>query len=178
MSTQRGIAKRPGANGRTARRQTAWDDQMFNSVSTVSTSTASLIIQNTADPEKRGCTVVRILVHLWLHAATPGAASGQQQIELGIAMASDDAFVGGALPDVETGDDFPIGGWLWRDVFLVIDETLANGPVPAVEVKIDLRSQRKLDRASIYLATHHSAIEGTDFNIRRSGIIRSLYKLP
>jgi len=133
---------------------------------------------NVADTEKRGCTLVRTVVGLCLRAASPGVVSGQQRVTIGIALVSDDAFSASAVPDVEDAADFPVQGWLWREVRLVYDETLATGIINPVEVRLDLRAARKLDRSSMVLLMSNENLEGTGFDVRVLGLIRSLYKLP
>ena len=137
-----------------------------------------MIAQNVADPEKRGCTIVRILAHLWLTATTPGAVSGIQRVHCGIGLASDDAFSANALPDIDQDSDFPVGGWMWRDLYVIKDETLASGVFAPIEIKVDLRAQRKMDRASVFLARSNTANEGSAFSVRMTGLVRVLYKLP
>ena len=97
---------------------------------------------------------------------------------MGIGMSSDDAFTANALADVNTDSDFPMGGWLWRDMVMVMDETLGSGVTPYIEVRVDLRAQRKLDRASVFLARSNTAQEGTNFSVEMTAFIRMLYKLP
>ena len=126
----------------------------------------------------RGCTLIRILINLNLRASTPGAVSGQQLAWFGIGLYSEEAFAAAVLPDAQTSSEFPVGGWLWREAILVVDETLANGPMPLQVVSRDLRAMRKLDRGALILTFHNQAVEGTTFNVRCNGMVRCLYKLP
>ena len=152
---------------------------MINTTMVTGANLLQLLTQNVADPEKRGCTLVRTLVKLVGAPAAPGATEGIMRVSFGIAMASDDAFVGGALPDVQTADDFPVGGWLWREP-MFINDMVANASNMGVmaELKVDLRSQRKLDRVSLYLHGFNELVQGTGFLVRVMGLIRCLYKLP
>ena len=137
-------------------------------------------MQNVADPEKRGCTLVRLIMDFVMFASPPGAVSGRQVVSMGIAVVSDDAFSSGAtgMPNPEVSTDYPVGGWLWRKVVPVFDETLATGHVPPVEVRQDLRAMRKLDRSTLAFLAFNDAGEGSPFTVQWIGIIRSLYKLP
>ena len=165
---------------RAARRGTAWDDTLPN-VSVADGAFGSLLlIDNTADPEKRGCTLVRLILDFDIFPATPGAVSGRQNFAMGIAVVSDDAFTSGAsgMPNPEVNTDYPVAGWLWRKRVAIFDETLATGPVPLTHVREDLRSMRKLDRSSVALLMFNGTGEGTAFNVTIMGTIRALYKLP
>ena len=137
-----------------------------------------LLCENVADPEKRGCTLIRTLLHLWVLSNNPGSTEGSMHVIFGIALASDDAFVGGALPDVEVDADYPVGGWLYRDSVLVTDMVANASMLRATELRADLRNQRKLERSSIYLEVANVLANGNSFVVRVSGIIRCLYKLP
>jgi len=164
---------------RAQRRNTAWDDTRIAS-DVANGSTANVeIASDVGDAEKRGCTLIRTILSLWIHASTPGAVSGSQIVFLGMQLASDDAFTGGALPDVEVGADFPMAGWIWRESVFITDETLAaGGSIQPIALWRDIRSQRKLDRSTVMLSIHSAPTEGTAFNIRVVGLMRLLYKLP
>ena len=157
---------------------TAWDDTFVDVTASSGADTTQLLVGNVADPEKRGCTLVRMLIRLWVNQSTPGVVSGIQALTMGIGLSSDDAFTANALPEVQVADDFPQTGWLFRDQVLVLDETLATGVFAAISVREDVRSQRKLDRASAYIRISNVAVEGTSFSVRCKGLIRALYKLP
>ena len=182
MSMYRRTVRKPGAVGaaRRQRRLTAWDDQVMVAGFTATSGggNAVLLAENVSDPEKRGCTVVRLLARLTLAPATPGAVSGVQTLAMGILTMSDDAYTASAFADPEQDADYPVGGWLYRDVVTVRDETLASGIVAFPEVVLDLRAQRKLDRSTLAFRVFNSALEGTAFTVRITGIIRVLYKLP
>ena len=160
------------------RRITAWDDEIHEFSLTNSSQTAINLMTNVADPEKRGCTLVRLIIDVVLFPATPGNASGRQIVSLGIGVVSDDAFAAGTLPDPEEESDYPVGGWVYRARKSVFDETLATGLVRPVLIEKDLRAMRKLDRSTLALIVHNGAVEGTAFTIGMSGLTRSLYKLP
>ena len=181
MTTRGRTARRPTAARVVApRRLTAWDDQVITLTTLASGGTGLqlLLCENVADPEKRGCTLIRIIIGLSFFPTPPGQVSGRQAVSFGIALASDDAFTGGALPDPETDDDYPVSGWLFRTTFPVFDETLAtSGPI-GYRIERDIRSGRKLDRSSIYMDMHSAGDEGTQFSIGVIGLVRCLYKLP
>ena len=181
MTTRRGIVRRPGpVVARAPRRLTAWDDFRMNNSTADGAFATFALMNNIADPEKRGCTLIRMILDFVLFPATPGAVSGRQLYSMGIGVVSDDAFSAGAtgLPNPEVDSDYPVGGWLWRKTVAVFDETLATGHVPPVQIQADLRAMRKLDRSTLAFMLFNGTGEGTPFAVQRIGQIRCLYKLP
>ena len=161
-----------------ARRMTAWDDEIINFDTATGSRASFLLMQNVADPEKRGCTLIRVIMGLTLAASSPGSVSGQQKVSCGLFLVSDDAFVASAIPDVDVAADYPMGGYMWRSQYLVQDETLATGPIAPVRIDLDLHAARKVDRASVTMTWTNEPVEGSTFSVRTLGIIRCLYKLP
>ena len=162
------------------RRKTAWDDQLFNQDVATGSRVLLLLVEDVADPEKRGCTLVRMIFGINLLASNPGAVSGQQKVSMGVMVVSDDAFLAGsaAMPDPTVDAEFPVGGWLFRAQYIVQDETLASGIIAPLRIEKDIRSQRKLDRASLVFRAENDSMEGSTFSVRMVGLIRCLYKLP
>ena len=178
MSTQQRTARRPGPT--VPRRMRRWADKLMNlNVNSSASSTFDLTNEFTAN-ETAGLTVVRMILCYSLRAATPGAVSGQQVVDIGVGLFEAEAFAAGVLPDVQSEADYPRGGWLYRCRHLAVDETLANGPMPMLEVNKDIRSQRRLGGPDVALGVlvRNDPLEGTTFSIRVVGIIRTLYLLP
>ena len=167
------------ANGRGApRRSTAWDDSLYNFSLGSSSQTDQELMQAVNDPEKRGCTLIRTIVNLWLAPQDPGIASGFMLADMGIALISPDARVADAYPDPEAAGDYPVTGWVWRDRIVIMNELLSTGVVVPSRVQLDLRSSRKLDRADPVFIITNSVGLGGGFVTQVMGIIRMLYKLP
>ncbi len=106
------------------------------------------------------------------------AGFGVQQIILGGAIITGDAFVAGATPEISDPADEPINGWMWK-----LSGAVAAQPTEE-ETRVtrfigDFRSQRKLTSdTELYLAGVNLAITGTAFTVQLAGIIRVLVKLP
>ena len=178
MTTQRRIARRPVARGGAPRRLTAWDDAEVSETLTSGATGTHELMQNVSDPEKRGCTLVRCIINLWLVPNVPGQVEGLQQLWIGISLVSDDAFVAGALPDVDDVADYPMGGWLLRRT-VVTQDMVANASNRVVTaVDLDLRAQRKMDRSTMVMSFLNQNRGGTPFTVRLVGLVRCLYKLP
>ena len=164
---------------RAQKRVTAWDDQLVLGTTLFDGVTGSFIlVENSADSEKRGCTIVRILVGMQFVPAVPNAVNGLMVVTLGIGVTSDDAFSAGALPDPEVDADFPVQGWMYRDRFMVADVASGGNAGAILRVEKDLRAQRKIDRSSPFMSVRVDNIQGTAFSVIESGIVRVLYKLP
>ena len=93
MTTLRRTARRPTvARGTAPRRGTAWDDKLVNFSLANGAGTAAIeLVTNVSDTEKRGCTLVRLLLDLSFWANPPGTVSGVQLFDTGIGLVSDDA---------------------------------------------------------------------------------------
>ena len=125
MTTRQRTVRRRAVNG-AARRRTAWDDQIVDFDIASGGQALFLLMENVADPEKRGCTLIRTIMGVDVNCAVPGQVSGQQKVSIGIMLVSDDAFVAGAaaMPNPATESEFPVGGWLLREQHLLVSETL------------------------------------------------------
>jgi len=137
------------------------------------------LLVNVSDADKRGLTVVRSLVHLYFSVVAGEAVNGSQRVIMGMQLASEDAFAAAAVPDPNNATEYPIGGWMFRDM-VVVTNSAAGGftSVQAVEFKLDLRAQRKLDRSEMMYSVENNAGSGATFGVSVQGIIRVLYKLP
>ena len=136
------------------------------------------LLVNVSDADKRGLTVVRMLIHLWYTSTAGGPVDGSMRLFQGIQLASEDAFAAMALPDPNNSTEYPIGGWMYRDMIVCTESALGvlrNNPV---ELWRDLRSQRKLDRSEMVFSVENNAGGGTTFSVDVQGLIRVLYKLP
>ena len=157
------------------RRRTAWDDQIVTLPVTTGAATSVLLVEDAADPELRGCTMIRTIIGVDLFPDVQGAVTGVQRLTMGIGVASDDAFAAGSLPEPDDQTDYPQGGWVYRASFNVADRV--GESLPLVRVDQDLRAARKIDRSSVYLRIQNTAVQGSTFTIQLSGLIRVLYKL-
>ena len=159
------------------RRRTAWDDEWITETIASGGVGTSLLVQNVADPEKRGCTLVRLIVDMVFTPVTPLQSSGVQWIQFGIGLTSDDAFTAAATPEPEAEADFPVQGWILRSHSVLVSET-SPGPGMVERRFYDLRVSRKLERSSVFVSVTNTAIEGSALAVRHNGLFRALYKLP
>ena len=156
---------------RGTKRRTGWLDTLVAfSTSSGSQSNVSLLgPMSTVDTI--GKTLTRILLHLYFYKQAP-LNDGHQVVDVGIGMAAQEAFTGNILPDPDTALDEPERGWVWRDRIIVPqDASNVNNPM---EVRADIRSQRKLDNGELYFIMDNNPGDGTAFTVETTGLIRAL----
>jgi len=129
--------------------------------------------------ERRGLTLTRMLIHLWVSdAATIETALGSQMVDLGIAVIDADALSASVVPDPAVEEDFPPRPWVWRDqVYCRSPETIV-APFLFPEIKVEVSSQRKLGNGAMVLVVDSNRANGIAFTVRVTGLIRSGYLLP
>ena len=155
-----------------------WADNLINQVQGASggSDTEDLFPALSRD-ERRGITVVRMLIDL---AVTPETLSGvvASQISfMGIGVASFEAFGVDAVPDPDVETDRPARGWLWRTSLVVLDDP--DTIVQPMRVQADVRSKRRVDDGVLFLRMINTDRTGiTPFSIQVTGIVRVLYLLP
>ena len=179
MTTRQRTARRPSVNG-AARRRTAWDDTLLSTFTISSGGQNDVeLMPAIIDPEKRGYTLIRMVMHLYVAPQAPGVQSlALQAVDVGIGLFSPDARAANAFSDPGAAGDFPVTGWIYRDRFMVRDELITDGIVPWADVRLDIRAMRKLDRADPVLVVDNANVTGAGFVVVVGGIIRILYKLP
>jgi len=160
------------------RRTTAWEDTFVNQTLVNNARLDQDLLVNVSDADKRGMTVIRTLIHLYFPETAATEVSGVQKLLMGIQLASEDAFAAMAVPDPNNSTEFPIGGWMYRDIVVVSQSSARLHQNPVTEVRLDLRSQRKLDRSEMIFSIENNASGGTAFGVDVVGLIRVLYKLP
>ena len=156
-------------------RPTDWVDTTVNlEISTGNQSVTSLIT-GLSPSDMWGVTVIRTIIMLSAFSNTVAGAFGCQQLDLGIGIASQEAFAAGVLPDPNISTDKPPRGWMWR-VEKVVSQNGAGAPI-VTELEADIRGARKVENGEVYLIGFNTALLGTTFQVNVRGLIRQLYKL-
>jgi len=163
---------------RAARRGTVWVDQSWNLSTADGGEELFTLLPGIVDPDPLGWTLIRTILCYSVMAQVPTAARGYQMYDVGIGIASNEAFAVGVtgIPNVGTAADHPERGWVYRCRHIVQDDTAI--PMPIVNVFKDIKSQRKLDRGVLYMTAESTAGFGTALTLRFMGLTRSLFKLP
>ncbi len=134
------------------------------------------LLGNLSEDERRGITVVRQIIGLWMTPIPTSGVVGSMFVDVGIGVASEDAIIAGAVPDPNIGQDRPARGWLFRDRVVVVDD--ADNVVFPTVIKEDSKSKRRVDSGELFLVMNNTLNSGTGFTVRVAGLIRTLYLLP
>jgi len=133
------------------------------------------LMTGVAPVNMRGMTLIRTIISLGMVSTTTAGAWAAQSINMGIGVASQEAFAAGVLPDPDSATDKPPRGWVWRAHKVVTQNGV--GSQVAWEVTADVRGARKIENGELYLIITNTNQEGTSFNVNMTGLIRTLYKL-
>ena len=158
------------------RRVRSWRDTLINTVVSNATQDVSDLMSGLVETESEGVTVVRTLMCYSMYPASPGAVNGVQMVDVGIGVADREAFSASVLPDPNVAGDEPYANWLYRCCHAVMDSVDAFDHSP-IEVSKDIRAQRKVGRGNLYISVHNTLAQGSSFQIRFTGIIRTLILL-
>ena len=157
-----------------------WIDTVVGVQATAGAGGVVLDLDNMAtQSESRGTTLIRCLAHLFVASSVEGGVTGQAIAHLGIGVASREAFALGisGVPDPATESERPPRGWIWRDAAMVRE---ISGSVTGafVDLKVDVRSMRKVDDGRLFLRIEPIVLSGTGFVVQIAGLVRCLCKLP
>jgi len=135
----------------------------------------SSLITEMSSGDRRQSTIIRIILSIALNSTTVAGAWGTQRVDLAIGMASQEAFTAETLPDPVISTDKPSRGWMYRTSKMV-SQNVSGGQI-LFPIEVDLRAARKIEQGILYMIWDNSAVEGTSFTVRLSGLIRVLVKL-
>ena len=160
----------------TQRRPRAWADRIISLG--VTSGAQTIPFDLLADlPDTTVKTVTRLIGTFTLVPSDLDAAvTSAQRIDMGIGVASQEAFTAGVVPDPNVQADYPALGWLWIDSQTVI-KVNASGTTEAFlypTVHFDIGAQRKVDRGIIYFVANNTLILGSAMGIQVVGRIRTL----
>ena len=156
-------------------RKADWNDTLIESAVANGGQLLLSLMVNFAVLQTSGLTIVRLIGSLTYYKAAP-SNDGNQVVDVGMGLASQESFAAGVVPDPKTDADEPVNGWMYRDrVALSFDATEV---MPPVRTMFDLRSSRKIDGAEPYIVFDNSPAGGTAQTVEISGIVRMLYLRP
>jgi len=163
----------------TPRRRRIWADRVIDLLITSGGQTIpiDLLVDLPEDDVKTvTCIIGRITS---VYADPDGALTTSQRIDMGIGVASREAFTAGIVPDPATQADYPTQGWLWIDSPTTL-KVNASGTTEAFHVPVvtfDVGAQRKVDKGVLYFVADNTLIVGSAASIRIVGRIRALVLL-
>ena len=156
-------------------RPRAWGDVLLQS--TISSGGALLtdLLANLSPSDT--VTVIRLVGDLqFTPSAVSSVVDGTQVIDVGIGVASEEAFLATIVPDANAAGEQPARGWLYvarRVLYQAVDA----GPLDRFiypQFRFDIGSQRKVDRGRLYMTIHNSSDLGASQSVRVTGRVRAL----
>ena len=156
-------------------RRTKWEDTLVQQSIANGGSAMQTLMGNVTPNESEGETLTRCIGELSLFAVAAGAF-GVQRIDLGIGIASQEAFAAGVVSDPTTADEEPSRGWVYRQRCVVAQNGAGMNPI--YRCTFDIRAQRKIDGAELFITFDNRDETGTTFLVAVSGLVRCLFLLP
>ena len=164
----------------TRRRQTLWVDTLhefgIGSGTAVNVSLMGPLIP--AESRNYGMTLIRTIICHDYHYTVHDSGEGHQVLDIGIAVAEQDAFSALALPDVGAAlAEYPTRGWIYRCRHSLQGFAADQPAVDVRSVYRDIRAMRKLDNGLVYLQAQNAPGSGAASSVNVMGITRCLYLL-
>ena len=158
------------------RRQTQWTDTLVNvSIADGARNVVDLMGGLTAD-ETRHWTLIRTIFDLYMGSNTVAGAWGTLIADIGIGVASREAFEAVILADPDVVDDRPARGWIYRTRCAVTQNGV--GHLLYQRCTGDMRVGRRIDDGVLFLHSAVNLLTGTTFTVQQFGIVRALWLLP
>ncbi len=157
--------------------KTFWADTLFNLDITSGGQGRVTLITDFSSEELRlaQITLMRTIVGLDCAYTIHDNGEGSQRCDIGIAIASQESFAAGSVPDPSNAADHPIRGWIFRTSGRVFGFAADQPAVYSWRIDKDIRSRRKLENGEAYLVADNTALEGTASTVRLVGLVRQLW---
>ena len=156
---------------RGARRATRWLDTIVNESIVNVASVADNLDSNISQGDKKGMTLVRMILELNLSAAGTGTGA---LLHAGIFLLHGDAKTAGVYADPE--DQAEQAGYLWRWTGTCFTSAV-NDRSQQTQIKADLKSRRKYPSEDHELVLYMKATSSS-ITVNVDGLIRTLWLLP
>jgi len=119
-------------------------------------------------------TLMRTIVCADVARTVHDSGEGSELVDVGIGLASQEAFQADVLADPDNESDFPLRGWIWRCRYRIYG-FIANDPaVFNRHIEMDLRGKRKIENGELFLSLVNTAQEGASGTVNIAGIVRCL----
>jgi len=168
-----GSGRRPTSQGR----KTEWIDTLVSGVVSSAGQVRDSLLSDYISNELAGWTLTRQLVHIWYATDSTQGSFLKAGIDVGVGLVTQEAFAAGIVPDPGTEGDRPVLDWVWRDRLMIMSNTDVTVRMPQIELRLDIRSKRKIGDGELLLIHDNTAIN-SGFQVRLHGIVRSLFLLP
>jgi len=173
MTTQRRSRGRTGRQfSRAPKRAVQWKDRIVDLTLAAAAQNLFNLTSGIPDDQKKGRTIVRLLIDLKANLATAGTGG---LLSMGIYLIEQDAFSAAAAADPDGDTVQP--GWMWRwhgSVF----SSVTNDAAQRTSLVFDIRARRKLmgEEIDLIMVTNWSAGASGPVNI--DGLVRTLWMIP
>ncbi len=124
---------------------------------------------------RSGMTLMRLILCWDLSYTIHDSGEGQQLVDVGIGIASIEAFGAGVLSDPEIETEHPQSGWLFRCRVPIFGFAADQPAVYVRTIERDLRARRKLNNGVAFLSVSNMAESGAASAISLRGITRTLW---
>ena len=157
--------------------KTFWSDTLLvDDIGVTSFHTESLLQQTTRPEQRIGrWTLLRTIIGLDIGATVHDSGEGSSTIDIGIGIASQEAFLAGVFPDPNNATDFPTRGWIFRARGRIFGFDVDQPTVYSWRVDRDIRSRRVLDNGEPYVIFTNGINDGGTVVARVTGLIRCLW---
>ena len=172
MSTRQRIVRSAGP-----RRSMTWVDTLLSATRAIGAQDITSLMSTMDPDERRGATVTRVIGCLIFSADDRVEFEGGIVVDVGIGVASQEAFSSGAISDPTDPAAQPLRGWLYRCRQYISTGTQATVPDPRVSWNFDVKSQRKLDTGELFMIWEPQLSHGVGSTTRITGSVRSLLRL-
>jgi len=156
-------------------RKAFWIDNNIDLGVVSSAQLSTSLFAGTPPINVRQTTVVRMVLDLSIFSSTVAGAFGVNYFDVGIGVASQEAFFAGVFPDPNE-DERPVSGWLYRCRYVVWQNGVGTQIVR--EIHRDIRSGRKVYDGELFLVANNTPRVGTTASYILGGCIRVLLLLP
>ena len=156
-------------------RPTDWQDTIISELVASASGAVNSLTGILTAGEMRGVTLIRTLVRLDFSSNTVAGAWGVQGMDIGIGIASQEAFVANALPDANISNEKPPRGWIYRTAVGVAQNGVGS-PV-LYSLTADIRGARKIENGELFIQFINTAIQGTAMGVNVRGLVRCLMKM-
>ena len=120
-------------------------------------------------------TLLRTIIGLDISHTVHDSGEGSQLADVGIAVASQEAFLLGSVSDPGTSGEHPTRGWVWRSRYRIWGFAADQPTIFTRRIDLDIRAMRKLENGESFMRMDNAPSEGVAGSISFTGIIRQLW---
>jgi len=124
-----------------------------------------------------GITLIRTIICHDYSYTIHDSGEGGQILDIGVGVASQEAFASGIVPDPNVATDFPQRGWVYRCRHKLHGFDADQAAVDVRSVFRDIRSKRKIENGELYIIFDNASASGASAAVEIIGITRCLFLL-